>query len=71
MTIFFLNAFIYKRLQASGRAFPINSRIVIGMIAATLAMCLAGTVEIFRQSICRTSNFTQIIGYYIDPYFSL
>ena len=58
----FLNAFVYKRLQASGRSFSIKSRIVIGMISATFAMCLAGTVEIFRQDICRTQNFTQTIG---------
>ncbi len=62
VTIFFLNAFVYKRLRASGRSFPINFRIIIGMIAATLAMCMAGTVEIFRQSISETQNFTQIIG---------
>jgi dipeptide/tripeptide permease len=61
-SIMFLNAFVYKRLQASGRSFSIKSRILIGMISATFAMCLAGTVEIFRQDICQTENFTQTIG---------
>ncbi|CAF0972504.1 unnamed protein product [Adineta ricciae] len=62
VTIFLLNTFVYKRLQASGRSFPINTRIVIGMTSAALSMCMAGTVEIFRQNICKTQNFTQIIA---------
>ncbi|CAF1488802.1 unnamed protein product [Adineta steineri] len=62
VTIFLLNTFVYKRLQASGRSFPINTRIVIGMVSAALSMCMAGTVEIFRQNICKTQNFTQIIA---------
>lgn len=62
MTIFLLNAFVYKRLQASGRSFSTRSRIIIGMLAAAAAMCMAGTVEIFRQDICETQNFTQTIG---------
>ncbi|CAF1541779.1 unnamed protein product [Adineta ricciae] len=62
VTIFVLNTFVYKRLQASGRSFPINTRIVIGMTSAALSMCMAGTVEIFRQNICKTQNFTQIIA---------
>jgi len=32
------------------------------MIAATLAMCMAGTVEIFRQHVCGIQNITQTIG---------
>ncbi|CAF4006844.1 unnamed protein product [Rotaria sordida] len=62
VTIFLLNAFVYKRLQASGRSFPINTRIIIGLISAALAMCMAGTIEIVRQNVCKTHNFTQIIG---------
>ncbi|CAF3686742.1 unnamed protein product [Rotaria sp. Silwood1] len=62
ITIFFLNAFVYKRLQASGRTFPINTRIIIGLISAALSMCMAGTVEIVRQNVCKTQNFTQTIG---------
>jgi hypothetical protein len=62
VTIFLLNTFVYKRLQASGRSFPISTRIVIGMVSAALSMCMAGTVEIFRQNVCKTQNFTQIIG---------
>ncbi len=64
VSIFLLNTFVYKRLAASGRSFSIRSRIVIGMIAATLAMCMAGTVEIFRQKSCDTHSITQTIGLY-------
>ena len=62
VTIIFLNAFVYKRLQAGGRSFSIRSRILMGLIPASLAMCMAGTVEFFRQEINKTQNFTQIIG---------
>lgn len=27
-------------------------------------MCMAGTVEVFRQNVSKTQNFTQIIGIY-------
>jgi hypothetical protein len=57
---------VYKRLQASGRSFSINTRIVIGMISAAFSMCIAGTVEIFRQNVSKTQNFTQIIGIYFE-----
>jgi hypothetical protein len=36
-------------------------RIIIGMIAASFSMCVAGTVEAFRQKRCDFS-FNQIIG---------
>ena len=62
VTIFILNAFVYKRLRQSGRDFSVNNRIVIGMFAATLAMCAAGTVEIIRRHIREHHNFTQTIG---------
>ena len=65
VTIFLLNAFVYKRLIASGRSFSINTRIIIGMISAAFSMCLAGTVEIFRQNVSKTQNFTQIIGIFV------
>jgi hypothetical protein len=65
VAIFVLNTFVYKRLYASGRSFSIKSRMVIGMISATLAMCIAGTVEIFRQMKCDSSpNILQTIGIY-------
>ncbi|CAF4175102.1 unnamed protein product [Rotaria sp. Silwood2] len=63
VTIFFLNTFVYKRLEASGRSFSIRSRIVIGLISASLSMCIAGTVEIFRQKRCDTlPTIPQTIG---------
>jgi hypothetical protein len=65
VAIFFLNTFVYKRLEASGRSFSIKSRIIIGMISATIAMCIAGTIEIFRQNACDSSpTITQFIGIY-------
>jgi dipeptide/tripeptide permease len=70
VTIFLLNAFVYKRLRASGRSFPVNSRIIIGLVSATIAMCIAGTVEIFRQNICKTHNFTQTIGIHFIVFFA-
>ena len=65
VSIIVLNTFVYKRLQASGRSFPISTRIMIGLISATLSMCMAGTVEILRQNVCQSHNFTQIIGIYV------
>ncbi|CAF1244094.1 unnamed protein product [Rotaria sordida] len=63
VTIFFLNTFVYKRLEASGRSFSIRSRIVIGLIAASISMCIAGTIEIFRQKTCDIqSPILQTIG---------
>lgn len=67
VSIFVLNTFVYKRLHASGRTFPIRSRIVIGMISATLAMCMAGVVEIFRQKTCLSSpTISQTIGRFLS-----
>ncbi|UJR14008.1 hypothetical protein I4U23_001008 [Adineta vaga] len=63
VAIFFLNTFVYKRLEASGRSISIRSRITFGMISATIAMCLAGTVEIYRQKLCDSQpTISQIIG---------
>lgn len=63
VTIFFLNTFVYKHLEAKGRSFSIKSRIVVGMISAAFAMCMAGTVEIFRQRACdELPTISQIIG---------
>ncbi|CAF1102360.1 unnamed protein product [Rotaria sp. Silwood1] len=63
VTIFFLNTFVYKRLEASGRSISIRSRIIIGLMSASLSMCIAGTVEIFRQKTCDTlPTISQTIG---------
>lgn len=60
--ILILNTFVYKRLQRSGRSFSVRTKILVGLIPAAISMCIAGTVEIFRQNICETQNFTQTIG---------
>jgi hypothetical protein len=62
VTIFILNTFVYKRLHASGRTFPIKARMIIGLISAAFSMVMAGTVEILRQNISIDQNFTQTIG---------
>lgn len=43
-----------------------RTRIVIGMIFATLSMCTTGVVEIFRQDRCDPKNSSQIIGQQIS-----
>ncbi|CAF2586135.1 unnamed protein product [Rotaria sp. Silwood2] len=61
VVIFILNTCLYKRLHINNRPFSIKIRMVIGMISATLSMCLTGIVEIFRQKKC-DSSFQQTIG---------
>lgn len=65
MVIFILNKCVYKRLEKKGKLFSIRSRIVLGMILAMIAMCLAGTVEIFREKSCDQHNVTQTIGTFL------
>lgn len=52
VTLFILNTFVYKRLDKHGRTFSHRSRVIVGMLSATLAMCIAGVIEIFRQESC-------------------
>ncbi|CAF5169539.1 unnamed protein product, partial [Rotaria magnacalcarata] len=61
LVIFILNTCIYERLHINNRLFSIKARMVIGLIAATVSMCITGTVEIFRQRRC-DSSFQQTIG---------
>ncbi|CAF3436200.1 unnamed protein product [Rotaria socialis] len=61
LVIFILNTCIYERLHLNNRLFSIKARMVIGLIAATVSMCITGTVEIFRQRRC-DSSFQQTIG---------
>ncbi|UJR33175.1 hypothetical protein I4U23_020631 [Adineta vaga] len=60
-TIFIFNTCIYNKLHVKNRLLSIKVRFVIGMIAATISMCITGTVEIFRQQKCN-SPFSQTIG---------
>ncbi|CAF0739285.1 unnamed protein product [Adineta ricciae] len=46
------NLFVYKRLSNPSRTLSIRRKLVIGMILASLSMCIAGIVEIFRQNQC-------------------
>ncbi|CAF1520930.1 unnamed protein product [Didymodactylos carnosus] len=56
--IIFLNSFVYPRVSIK-----IETRFIIGMVCATLAMCSSGLVEIFRvQSCVDKEPVTQVIG---------
>ncbi|CAF0713867.1 unnamed protein product [Adineta steineri] len=47
-----LAIFVYKCLNAPKRRVSIRVKLITGMILASLAMCIAGTIEIFRQQNC-------------------
>ncbi|CAF3576079.1 unnamed protein product [Adineta steineri] len=61
LTLFILNTCVYKYFYIKNRLVSIKIRFVIGMIAATISMCLTGITEIFRQKNCNNS-FQQSIG---------
>ncbi|CAF4613781.1 unnamed protein product [Rotaria sp. Silwood1] len=61
LVILILNTCVHKRLHINNRPFSIKIRMIIGMISATLSMCITGIVEIFRQKKC-DSSFQQTIG---------
>jgi hypothetical protein len=52
VTIFILNTCVYKHLYTKNRPFSMKVRIIIGMICATLSMCITGVIEIVRQKRC-------------------
>ncbi len=54
--IIILNTFVYKYLDARNRIISIKTKLVIGMILASLTMFIAGMVEISRQKSGCTSN---------------
>ncbi|CAF1229187.1 unnamed protein product [Adineta steineri] len=61
LTLFILNTCVYKYFYIKNRLVSIKIRFIIGMIAATISMCLTGITEIFRQKNCNNS-FQQSIG---------
>ncbi|CAF1073120.1 unnamed protein product [Adineta ricciae] len=61
LILFIFNACICSHLHVKNRLFSIKLRFILGMLAATLSMCLTGIVEIFRQQGC-SSSFPQTIG---------
>ncbi len=44
--------FVYKYLDSRNRSLTIINKLVVGMCFAFLTMCIAGTVEVFRQQGC-------------------
>ena len=49
VTLLILNIFLYKYLVKQQRLPTIATKFVIGMCLAVITMCVAGSVEIFRQ----------------------
>ena len=49
VTLLILNMFLYKYLVKQQRLPTIATKFVIGMCLAVITMCVAGSVEIFRQ----------------------
>ncbi|UJR14271.1 hypothetical protein I4U23_001262 [Adineta vaga] len=47
-----LNLLIYKRSDDPRQTLTIRRKLVIGMILASLSMCIAGIIEIIRQNQC-------------------
>ena len=52
--IVFCNIFVYKVFGIQHESFTIATKFVIGMCLACLTMCIAGTVEKFRQDKCNS-----------------
>lgn len=50
--IFLLNMFVYKRLKTDNPVKLLTAKFAIGMVFASLTMCTAGVVEIFRWDEC-------------------
>jgi dipeptide/tripeptide permease len=46
------NTFVYKFLNTRHRSFTITTKFVIGMCFACMTMCIAGSVEYYRQQGC-------------------
>lgn len=50
--ILILNFLVYKYLDARNRLLTITKKLAIGMCFGLITMCIAGTVEVFRQQKC-------------------
>lgn len=50
--ILMLNIFLYKFLDNRNRSLSIKTKLLLGMICAFISMCLAGSVEVIRESRC-------------------
>jgi hypothetical protein len=44
--------FVYKYLDTKDAAMLLTDKFVIGMSFASITMCIAGLVEVFRQNHC-------------------
>jgi hypothetical protein len=50
--ILIFNLFIYKCMDVRHKSLTIATKFVIGMCFSIATMCIAGTVEVFRQEGC-------------------
>ena len=57
-----MNLFVYKRLNHRHPLRSIRVKLIIGMVFASLSMCMAGTLEILRQKHCLSGSI-ELIGY--------
>ena len=54
--IIILTLFVYKHLDRWNRNISIRMKLILGMIFAAIAMCIAGITEIVRQRNCPSST---------------
>ncbi|CAF1137149.1 unnamed protein product [Rotaria sordida] len=52
ISVMILIKFVYKYMDIQNRTMIIKIKLIIGMILASLTMCIAGIIEIFRQKHC-------------------
>ncbi|CAF2742258.1 unnamed protein product [Rotaria sp. Silwood2] len=52
ISVIILTTFVYKYMDAQNRTMTIKIKLIIGIILASLTMCIAGIVEIIRQKHC-------------------
>lgn len=61
----FVDRVLYPRLAKAGYPFTMVNRIAVGMLFATLAVCVAGTVEMFRLRAVNTNSSAPCCSYVI------
>lgn len=54
--VIILNRFVYKYLNIVDKQLNIARKFFIGMVFASISMCIAGIVEILRQHGCLKSS---------------
>ncbi len=65
-----LTIFVYKYLDARNRIISIKVKLILGMILASLTMCISGTIEAVRQNYCIPSRVLDMFFQYLVLIFS-